>query len=135
MKIQNVFRHLWILLVFEFFLLVSESPPTLPSLIPTVRLLNLFLLQTWCANMLTSLRKAVRFKNRFCTNMWLWNELIKLLIIPAFQLYCYFSTAVTSSIVPLSVVLSVWYWRIEYMRYIFVVLLFCADFEIATCAG
>jgi len=98
MKVQNVFRHLWMLLVFEFFLLVSECPPSFPSLVPTVRLLYSFLLQTLCAKMLSSLRNAWLYKNRFCTNLWLSNEfIIKLLIVPAFQFYCYFSTVVTFS--------------------------------------
>ena len=98
MKVQNVFRHLWMLLVFEFFLLVSECPPSFPSLVPTFRLLNSFLLQTWCGKMLTSLGNTWLYKNRFCTNLWLSNEfIIKLLIVPAFQIYCYFSTAFTFS--------------------------------------
>jgi len=75
-----------------------ESPTPFPLLIPTVRLLNSFLLQTWCANMLTSLGNALIYKNRFYTNLWLSNELIiKVLIVLALQFYCYFSTAVTFS--------------------------------------
>jgi len=41
-------RRLWMLLVFEVFFVISESPPRFQSLIPTLLLLDLFLLQTWC---------------------------------------------------------------------------------------
>ena len=45
----------WMMLVFEFFPVISEAPPPSPSLVQNVRLLHSFLLLSWCTKMSTSL--------------------------------------------------------------------------------
>ena len=49
-------HHLWMLLVFQFFPVILEAPPPSPSLVQNVRLLNSFLLLSWCTNISTSSR-------------------------------------------------------------------------------
>jgi hypothetical protein len=53
----QVAHLLWMVLLFKLFV-ISESCPRFPALVPTLRLLNLFLLQTWWAKMSTSLWNA-----------------------------------------------------------------------------
>jgi len=87
--------HPWMLLVFEFSV-TSESPLCFPFLVPTVRLLDSFLLQIWCSELSTFLGNAWLHRNIFCANLSQSNELvIKVLIVPALHFYCYLSTALT----------------------------------------
>jgi len=93
---RNAAWRLWMLLIFEFFFVTSESPPCFPFLVPTLRLLDSFLLQTWCSEMSTFLGNSWLHKNSNCVKMCLSNEfIIKVLIVPALHFYCYFSTALT----------------------------------------
>ena len=84
------------LLVFELFFVTSESPPCFPFLVPTLRLLDSFLLQNWCSELSTSLGKAWLHKNSFYANLWQSNEfIIKVLTVPELHFYGYLSTALT----------------------------------------
>ena len=49
---------LWLLLVFEFFPVISKAPLPSPSLVQNVRLLISLLLLSWCAKMSSSLWNA-----------------------------------------------------------------------------
>jgi hypothetical protein len=69
MHIQNVYRNLWLLVVFEFFLAISASPRRYPLLVPSLGLLDLFIQQCWCANLLTILRKAWLYENPYYANL------------------------------------------------------------------
>jgi hypothetical protein len=53
MEIQKVDRRLRMLRALKFFLVISESPLRFPSLVPSLRVLDSFLLQTWCVKMST----------------------------------------------------------------------------------
>jgi len=69
---KNAAWRLWMLLVFELFFVTSESPPCFPFLVPNLRLLDSFLLQTWCSELSTSLGNL--HKNIFCANLRQTNE-------------------------------------------------------------
>jgi hypothetical protein len=58
-----------ILLVFKFFLLVSETPPSLVILVKTFRLLDVFRLLTLSAKTSISVRNALTHYNIFFTNL------------------------------------------------------------------
>jgi len=93
---RNAAWRLWMLLIFEFFFVTSESPPCFPFLVSTLRQLDSFLLQTWCSEMSTFLGNAWLHKNSFCFKLCLSSEfIIKVLIVPALHFYCYLSTALT----------------------------------------
>jgi hypothetical protein len=65
MRAQNVNRSLCLLVVLEFFLVISASPRRYPLLVPSLGLLNLFLLKFWCTNLVTILRKAWLDENTY----------------------------------------------------------------------
>jgi len=109
----------WMLLILEFFFVTSESPPCFPFLVPTLRQLDSFLLQTWCSDMSTFLGNAWLHKNSFCVKMCLSNEfIIKVLIFPALHFYCYLSTALTF---------------ILCFRFCIVLLVLCVIFVLCSC--
>jgi hypothetical protein len=117
------------LLIFEFFLVISKSSARFPSLVPNFRMLNSFLLQTWSVQMLTSLGIARLYDNSFCTNLSLSNELSSkcllsqhLIFIAMFLLTIHLCCIVCLVMPYLTFVLF------------FVVFVFCASCEIGTSA-
>jgi hypothetical protein len=68
--VYNVARLFWLLLVFEFFLTILETPPCFLLLVKTLRLLDVFRLLTVCEQISLSLGNPLLFKNRFCGSLW-----------------------------------------------------------------
>jgi len=109
---KNAAWRLWMLLVFELFFVTSESPLCFPFLVPTLRLLESFLLQTWCSVLSKSLGNL--HKKNICANLRQTNEYNGYSPSTSFLwLFTYCSE--------IYIVFSFWYFLIGYMCFLYCV--------------